>query len=687
MKFLHKRSFLLACLINILIIVKGQTNRNSEKHLPIQVIVNPSKASINPAENLIESESKAIELKIESDENNSGKIDLTIAAAKEVKQATETLDRYSPQYNAANDRADKESPENSKSDISSTISKTSRQDPNGLYQSSEFGNIVPFDVMRQIYGHPQPFLFNSDNFSPLQNLRHLEGNLAREVHPRGIGQSLTAVRNTNNEVPLGMVMAHPLYSVGFSTGLDVNPRQQAPHQYGTHPYFETLAMIEPQPITVVQNIPMNRHPLIENSPQRNPEIIPQRLPYRNVAPQSLIVPYQTPHSSENERQQTLHRNPQNNVQSNIPNSVPDTRGLNYAQDRPIYGRHRELQYPSADIRPNYPPPRNIHEVAVSQRPQNDREAIYRSPLPNRQQQIRNEGHDRHLYYTPLSERDPLPQRTLPTYPSREIRRPVDDSHLHRTRIIPQENSRETHQTHSGERQYLPQSRIPTSPPRIQHVPHYTVVPQENLPKYLQNPTYSSAQQSSERSIPRTRHSLPGSADGHPQQPYHSLSDNRYDSAHHNHLPRHSSERDESVPEGYRSLPIGAMSEEIHHASTDSRHQAPPARSSKPAYSSETTNSRELLEPNPSTTRRHKPIGKVHSVPQYQIPPRESQQREDEATSKADDIQQEVVKRRHKYKLNEMEPHKKESKKRRKNLKAEYEDLHAHSSHQYIIKIG
>ncbi|GBN42858.1 hypothetical protein AVEN_102366-1, partial [Araneus ventricosus] len=79
-------SFFLVCLISILIIVEGQTNRN-DKHLPIQVIVNPSKASVNPEENLIESESKAIELKIQSDENNSGKIDLTIAAAKEVKQA------------------------------------------------------------------------------------------------------------------------------------------------------------------------------------------------------------------------------------------------------------------------------------------------------------------------------------------------------------------------------------------------------------------------------------------------------------------------------------------------------------------------------------------------------------------------------------------------------------------------
>ncbi|GBN17998.1 hypothetical protein AVEN_246524-1 [Araneus ventricosus] len=616
------------------------------------------------------------------------KIDLTIAAAKEVKQASETLDRYSPQFNAASDRVGKDSPENSKDDISPAISQTSRQDPNTLYQSSEFADIVPFDAMRQIYGQPQSFLFSRDHFSPLQNLRHLEENLAREVLPRGVGQSLSAVRSVSNEAPFGMVMAHPLYSVGFSTGMDVNPRLHATHPYNAHPYFDTLAMIDPQPMPVVPSIPMNLHPVTENRPQRNPEVDHQRLPYRNLEPQTIPVPYQIPHSSENDKQQTLHRNPENNAQSNIPNSVPETRGLNYVQDRPMYDRPRELQYPRTNLYPHYPPPRNINEEAVNQRLQNNRELtpLYRSPLPNGQQQIRNEGHDRHLYYTPLSERDPLAQRNIPTYPSREIRRPIDDSHLHRTRIIPQENSRETHQTHSGERQYLPQLRIPTNPPRIQQIPHYTVVPQENLPKYLQNPTYSSAEQSSERRIPKIRNSLPGSTDGHSQQPYRSLPDSRYETPHHNHRPRHSSERDESVPEGYRSSPVGAMSEEIHHASTDSRHQSP-VRASKPAYSSETVGSRESLDQNPATTRRHKPIGKVYSVPQYQIPPRESQQREDEATSEIDGIQHEEAKRRRKYKLSEMEPHKKDAKKGRKSLKADYEDLQAHSSHQYIIKIG
>ncbi|CAL1279590.1 unnamed protein product, partial [Larinioides sclopetarius] len=229
MKLLCKASFFLMCLISILIIVKGQTNRNNKKHLPIQVIVNPSKNSINPEENLIESESKAIELKIQSDENNSGKIDLTIAAAKEVKQASETLDRYSPQYNAASDRVDKDSSKNTKDVVSPTISQTSRQDQNTLYQSSEFSDIVPFDAMRQIYGQSQPFLFSRDHFSPLQSLRHLEENLAREVLPRAVGQSLTAVRSVNNDAPLGMIMAHPLYSVGFSTGL------QSTHPYNSHP--------------------------------------------------------------------------------------------------------------------------------------------------------------------------------------------------------------------------------------------------------------------------------------------------------------------------------------------------------------------------------------------------------------------------------------------------------------------
>ncbi|GFU06429.1 uncharacterized protein NPIL_186501 [Nephila pilipes] len=218
--------FILPIVISIIIKVEGQSNEKDKDHLPIEMIFSPRRDITDPGGKLIQSENKAIELKIQSDSNNKGKIDVTIASKKEVQEtAEESVDRYSPQYNAENDRVNDDSAEISKGDISSTKNfQTSRQDPGSLYNPSEFSDIIPFDAMRQFYEQPQSLLIGRNQFSPLQNLRHLEESLAREVLPRTLGQGFTAARNVDNAAPFGMLMTHPLYSNGFASGLDVAQR-------------------------------------------------------------------------------------------------------------------------------------------------------------------------------------------------------------------------------------------------------------------------------------------------------------------------------------------------------------------------------------------------------------------------------------------------------------------------------
>ncbi|GFR27946.1 uncharacterized protein TNCT_673021 [Trichonephila clavata] len=692
--------------------------QNDKRHLPVEVFFSSRKDPSESARNLPQSENKAIELKIQSDASNKGKIDLTIASLKEVQEkGEESINRYSPQYNAESDRTSDDSAEVSKDDVSSNKNfETARQDPSSFYNPSEFADIIPFDAMRQFYEHPQPLLIGRNQFSPLQNLRHLEENLAKEVIPRALGQGLIAARNVNNEAPFGVVMTHPLYSSGFSSGLDVSPQYHANPQsvsrvpYAPQLYYNTVPVADaPQQISIVQNVPVQQYT------QRIPEISQQHHPYGSSSPEYNPSAYQVPHPPQTVRTQVgiMVRDPGYNTQLNLQNPLPEKSAINHAEDRPVYNHHHRLQnHPATDIRSHYSPLRSNHESADQshQKLLDNREVSHLNarPLQNRPQQLRNEELDRHLYYTPVRGRDNL-QLNHPAYASSEIRRPVDDSHLHRARIIPQRDYREENPIYSGRGSQMhdvPQSRIPTSRPGVKQVPQYTLVPQHALPKYLQNPVYRESQQSSEgnvnqytapkhqqtpvyherqqspeRNLPQDYRSLVRDVDD--QQVHHSSSGS-HEIPRPNHRQYHSAARDENIPRTYQSLPIGAGAREAPDSLSNSRHHLPHV--SQTSYHPEADRLRDLKENDLSPVERHKPTGKVYSVPQYSIHSRESQQQEEIAVPKEEDSQPAMSKRKRKYKHSEVDPHKKEYKKR-KSLKVDNEEMEAHSSHQYIIKIG
>ncbi|GFY54968.1 uncharacterized protein TNIN_455981 [Trichonephila inaurata madagascariensis] len=705
-----------ALVISISVNVECQSDKNDKGHLPVEVFFSPRKDPSESAGNLLQSENKAIELKIQSDANNKGKIDLTIASTKEVQEkGEESVNRYSPQYNAESDRVSDDSAETSKDDISPDKNfETARQDPGALYNPSEFADIIPFDAMRQFYEHPQPFIIGRNQFSPLQNLRHLEENLAKEVIPRALGQGLIAARNVNNEAPFGMVMTHPLYS----SGLDAGPQYHADPQsvrgvpYAPQPYYNTVPVADaPQQIQIVQNVPVQQYA------QRSPEISQQHLPYGSSSPEYNPSAYQVPHPPQTVRTQVgiMVRDPGYNSQLNLQNPLPEKSAINHAEGRPVYNHHhhpRLQNHPEANIRSHYSPLRSNQEGADQshQKLHDNREVshLYARPLQNRPQQLRNEELDRHLYYTPVRGRDQL-QSNHPAYASSEIRRPVDDSHLHRARIIPQREYREANPIYSGRGLQMHdalQSRIPTSRPEVKQVPHYALVPQHALPKYLQNPVYRESQQSSERNVPQytapkyqqtpVYHERQQSSERNLPQDYRPLVRDIGDhQVHHSssgshEIPRpnnhqyHSAARDEHIPRTYQSLPIGAGAREAPDSQPNSRHRL--SHASQTSYHPEADSSRDLKENDLSPVERHKPLGKVYSVPQYSIHSRESQQQAEIAVPKEEDSQPAMPKRKRKYKLSEVDPHKKEYKKR-KSLKVDNEEMEAHSSHQYIIKIG
>ncbi|GIX92088.1 uncharacterized protein CDAR_222131 [Caerostris darwini] len=407
---------------------------------------------------------------IQSDGQNSRKMDLTISATKE-----ESMDRYSPRYNAANPLPIQ---------VTDTT-KTSRQDSvDTLYQPSESTEIIPFDAMRHYY--EQQF------FSPLQTLRHLEDNLAREVLPLTLGHS---INKDNNEASIGMVV---------------------PHSY--HPYYDVVPIIDspPHPIQIMQNVPVNLHSK-DNMPHKTPELNQQRLLQGYHAPNSNRHPEPLP--------EVTHRHPDHNAQPNSQNSSPEKHILNQSPDRLKYSNHRGSQPPPENIPPHYSTLRNpIHNKVV----QNNIDSNQLHSKP------KNAELNRHLYYGPLNERFANTREPHPSLTLSEVSRPINDNYLNRNRVIPQQDYRETYSMHDNKQLH------PRNPPKLYHVPQYTVVPYQNLPRYLQNQNYFDGIQSSDRNIPQSPSDTHRPFSKYPQSPTnidgqespkinipHSIPDNRH----------------------------------------------------------------------------------------------------------------------------------------------------------------
>lgn len=670
----------------------------NERVLPLEVLINhQNNEKVLPTENTL-IQNKAIKLKIRSNGNkNSGDVDLIIAATKEVQATEQSIDKYSPAFNAQHEFINKENSEEIKSTPKLNPKwDTSRQD-SSLFYPSQSEEMFPFLSMGSILQNSQPALLEQNHFSPLQSLRYFESNLQSELLPHinpGLGSF--------SDVPMGLVLSQPIFTNGISPnmlnhqGLHNTPQllnsmQQKPiHQ--TQQNNRNYPLVIPQQVSGVQNPALNRYSLLNGTPQSKSPLLHQNFlqnnpvgnslqpiqqfsgPQRNqpsLSPQISPVPETLPDILDRNKQPiplhnrpeyTLGRNHQvinTPIQRNPYQQQPALRELprpplntqeplnndvhNNYQTQGLSRPHFNMQKPQNNGVNNYPPNRdhtgphlNIHG------PLNNG---FHNHQPNREIPQR-------AYYAPEGDSQPFnnfpPQQFVPQHRSHPIigsaqRIPDNQQNLrHRENVQDEPNSR----INSYQEQYRPHFRElhPDSSPfnqnNQQHSPH--VFPQEHQ---------------------RNNYENTGFRNGQPEK----LSED--DSK----VPVYNGPSRESRPLHLQNIP---SSDYPHRSSPNSEFNQP--QNGLPPNQHEQVHRQSYHEP-PYHTQSNDPDVKLSNF--------------NRLNRKAEEVRDAVRQRHRKEKLEDdysssAPPKKRKSRNRKRPVsKDKMEDLDEHASHQYIIKIG
>lgn len=384
---------------------------------------------------------------------------------------------YSPKYDDEKKISNEDSDSTARDGESSgTEIETSRKDTNSLYQPSNLSEKGLFSSTQKFLDLPQHFMYNGNKYSPLENLNRLEKNLEKEMQPRYLEQALTTLQYMNSEIPYGMMLPQPMFTGGYAPMLNPDPKPNGLNHMQNPP-----GHYDPYQQQIPSNTPIYNHHVDNGNPQSNSAINPY---YGYMNPISQPPFYPNPQQQINIKE--ISRDPRYNSESGYKTISPEQKTLLQTSAKPEYNtgynpqyhqmtRHKEhaslSNYPESNSQSHHPPHSHNRiptEHSDSQRP------------------VRDEVHDRNLYYTPLPNTYQKFQHKTPAYISDMFQRPVDNQQLPRTRIIPQRDHHES--MHPNAMNGL-RSPTPVNYPRNQQVPRYTIVPQNLLPKYLQTPIH------------------------------------------------------------------------------------------------------------------------------------------------------------------------------------------------------
>lgn len=670
---------------------------NKKQHLPIEIFFSPIKTKNKISDssfdnNVIQRKNEEFQLKIHSNDDSESKADLIIEATKEIQATEKSIDMYSPKYNGEKNIPNGDSDSTARDSVTSGKAiETSRKDPNSLYQPSNLSEKDLFSSTQKFIDIPQQFLYNRNKYSPLENLKHLEKNLEKEMKPRYLEQALTTLQYMNSEIPYGMMLPQPMFAGGYAQMLHPDPKPNVLNHMQNPP-----GHYDPHQRQIPSNTPIYNHHVENGNPQSNSAINPY---YGYMNP--IYQPQFYPNPQQQINIKEISRDPRYNSESGYKTiSSPEQNTLLQTSAKPEYNtgynpqyhpmsRHKELaslnDYPESNSQSHHLP--HSHRIQTehsdSQRP------------------VRDEVHDRNLYYTPLPDKYQKFELKTPAYISDMLQIPIDNQQLPRTRIIPQIDHDES--MHPNAMNGL-RSPSPINYPRNQQVPRYTIVPQNLLPKYLQTPVYrpySSGSDTESHQLSAERAKLQ-----HHPHPY---DEERYRSPQVHSDPRHKLEMKhlDSPPEHslspvYRRYPNQMSSVPPHYVNS---------KETQKDYSGPSRPVQRLIPQKDSSLYSY-PIRDqkeypISSVPVYHAKSQDSQTRypepshhlqkhndygksEDHSTN--NENKQSSPKRRKKYKSskfeNESVPYKRNQ---LKGLQSQSNDntgdLNSYASHQYVIKIG
>lgn len=367
----------------------------NENRLPIEAILKPKSTDETSVPDAKFIRNKAIELEIHSEKNNENdKVDLIIAATKEVKATEDKIDRYSPVFNSEYDlfnKAKKSGPKFNKWG-------TSRQDTSAFYSAANF-EMFPLLMLRSILQAPHPMMLPPNHFSPLQNLGHFEDNLQNEI------MSFNQGTGPGNNLPMQVVVSQPIYTASLSGNVqqqhtNSNPflmhhglhqNNQISHQNNQIPYQNNNQHSVHRPIfnggtsqngysLNNQNFPQNNNlPSSHPTPFQQQPLISPSLNDKNrisQAIQNILDSNKQPLSLHNRPAYTFERNQQN---LNLPplqgNNIYQQNTLNQQRDHlqpnikstnhgsPNYQQNREADV--APYTPVQPHQNSFHKLGQS----------------------------------------------------------------------------------------------------------------------------------------------------------------------------------------------------------------------------------------------------------------------------------------------------------------------------------
>ncbi|XP_035226259.1 bromodomain-containing protein DDB_G0280777-like [Stegodyphus dumicola] len=712
-----------------------KSKKDKKNSLPIQVILNPNgkRKTSEPAGSIIKRENKAIELEIHSGEGGDGKVDLIIAATKGIQATEESLDRYSPTYNAEYDLKNDGSPKNLKSNfLTNKNPGISRQDRNPFFSLPSIADTTPYFAMREILQHSQPLILGRSQFFPLENLKHFEQNLQREILPHSLEHG-SVFRSNNIDSPFGAILPQPFFLREITPDLERqlrisnNPNVLGVAQYALIPQRpqnnENIGNL-PQQIPIIQTPPQNRYPLINQTPQRDPvgnsqlrnydRTEPHHSPYISSPQQNVVkndgLTRVQEHSPPTHQQLPVPHRPLGqeisgknyNTVSNLHNSV-----LPHRESEPSPFRHLDQN----NVYQIQPPSANIGIRS---------HLLYHNPQLNQQQQMRNEQQIQQLY--------PVSQNAINQQQPSNPQGPVDYHPLLRTRIISQPEGALRYGDNQPLLKDLQTQLLP--PPSLYHEQRYAVIPSQHsiAPQtpVLNNQIHQLSTSPQRPNLNNQIHdpisvsqrtALSNQASNLPQR----------SNLNNLHQPSTISQRPNLNTQFHQSSILSQrpnLNTQFHQRPVSQRpdlnYQARPAvgyasqnlhsfpretnrvlqEDPKPIYRPQTEyqKSSNSQHPQPlhnslSTDVRNYPYHRTSHEPAYATHSRTSLEEEESMDSKsAEHMVSPKSRRKFKpaefYDSDDSLPQKKLTKSRKRgSIKEKTEDLQGHSSHQYIIKIG
>nr|XP_042910634.1 uncharacterized protein LOC122271940 [Parasteatoda tepidariorum] len=639
----------------------AQQNGQREKLTGLQVYISPrsakdrSQRGSEAENNVADIKAKSIQLEISSGDKIENKVDLLIAATKEV-QTTPEADRYSPTYNAAMGTKNDHQLDKLKDDTSSNYFGPTQRNSESLFSPEEYTGMFPFPAMRSLL---PPSLFPMGSHFPA--MRHFEDS----YEPHSLSNNM---RNLHGDPQLDLALLQPVYphssqqNMAGSPQLHSNPYSVGgmAHGFNEQQHPNSAAVRTHQNIPIIQTIPSHMYP--HHTPLMAPVGDLQQAHYRKVnqEPNSALP---DSYMRNDPRQERLLRQPYQHAPQGAHEHIPRNQ------------LHPGIQHLSQNVQGHsIPQPGSYiqaHPSAGSRLPQNLSHLdllreLQKTLHPSTGQNVQQRDQVRHI--PPLTEHQernrlyaPVQQNSALTKAERDSKK--ENDHYMRQVMPVHQNYRTINMLQ--DKPIMPNHAKPLTnrPTYHRQLPQYTLISHESLPKYLkeQQPTSNQHQDSSENLR-----------------------------SHHNNLNSNEHQPQLRSPHYHNRLPADLIARD--HPRTTGRYHAPQRLPTSTNYEGN------IRSPNPSSDLR----SNVHEIQQhfhhrniYTEPPYERPSNID--SNESTGINSELASNhavpssgRPTYDLSEVDlnnlPSKKFMKKSRKRMRSKKDDLEGHASHQYIIKI-